>query len=392
MWTEWSTALGGLGLLLVGLAVLTQGLRSLAGDRVHRTLRRFARTPWTGVLTGAGLTAVLQSSSLTTVATVGFVHAGLLTFPLALGIVLGANVGTTVTGWLVALFGLEFDLAGFAGPALLLGALLRMFAPGAASRAGWAVAGFALLLLGIDAMQSGLAGFEGRIGPADFPADTWGGRGLIVGLGAAITLVTQSSSAGVATALAAVHAGTISFAQAGALVIGMDVGTTSTTLLATIGAGAASRRTGLAHVIYNLMTGGLAFFLLDAYVAILDALGGQVARHPTFALVGFHSAFNVLGVLLILPWVAHFARWMTRLVPDTGTDLGGDLDETLLADPPSAAGALHRAVTRIAAALFTDAATASIAPRIWPPCLPPPIASKARVAPVSAIAATRPSI
>lgn len=348
-------ALGGLGLFLVGLLVLTEGLRRFAGDAVHRALFRFTKSPTTGALTGAGLTAVLQSSSVTTVATVGFVSAGVLAFPQALGILLGANVGTTITGWMVALLGFEFDVERLVHPLLIGGVLLHLFGRRQLAHLGWAVAGFAILFLGLDAMQAAMAEFQGAVTPSDFPDDTAWGRVLLIGIGIVVTLVTQSSSAGVATALTAVDAGAISFAQGAALVIGMDVGTTSTTALATIGGSASTKRTGYAHVVYNLLTGVAAYLLLDPYVWAVDQLvpGGAASNAP-MALVGFHTTFNLLGLVAVLPFAGAFARMMTRLVPEPGgrSDPAERLDPKLLADPTAASLTLLGAVREMSAELM----------------------------------------
>ena len=227
--------LGGLGLFLLGMVVLTEGLRALAGRALRRLLSRFTRSPLSGAMTGAATTAVVQSSSATTVATVGFVGAGLLTFPQALGIVLGANVGTTITGWLVVLLGFKLELGTAALPIVLVGVLIRLFTGGRASSAGFAVAGFGLIFVGISLLQQGMGGFVGIVTPDSFPSDTWTGRLLLVVFGISFTLVTQSSSAGVAMALAAVNASAMTVQQAAAAVIGMDIGTTVTAVLATVG-------------------------------------------------------------------------------------------------------------------------------------------------------------
>jgi phosphate:Na+ symporter len=167
--------LGGLGLFLLGMVVLTEGLRALAGRALRRVLSRFTRSPRSGAMTGALTTAVVQSSSAITVATVGFVGAGLLTFPQALGIVLGANIGTTVTGWLVALLGFKLELGTAALPIVLVGVLIRLFTKGRPSAAGFAIAGFGLIFVGISLLQQGMGGFVGVITPDSFPPDTWSG-------------------------------------------------------------------------------------------------------------------------------------------------------------------------------------------------------------------------
>jgi phosphate:Na+ symporter len=339
--TQLPLALGGLGLFLLGMLVLTDGLRALAGDAVQRVLLRFTRTPWSGAATGAALTAVLQSSSVMTVTTVAFVGAGLLTFAQALGVMFGANIGTTLKGWLFALLGMEFEVSPFAMPLLLAGVMLRFFGRGRLRDAGWSLAGFALLFMGLEAMQEAMQGLGDQLTPEDFPPDTPLGRLAMLGIGALLTLVTQSSSAGVAIALVAVGAGTLHFPQAAAMVIGMDVGTTSTTALATIGGSTQTRRTGYAHVVYNVMTGVGAYFLLDPFVALLDLVPGNlVASSPHLALVAFHTTFNTLGVLVVLPLTGRFARLMTRMVPERGPDLLRRLEPNLLGDPDAAVLAL----------------------------------------------------
>jgi len=344
-------AAGGLGLFLLGMLILTDGLRSLAGRTLRLWLARFTTTPATGAAAGALTTALVQSSSATTVTAVGFVGAGLLTFSQALGIIFGANLGTTITGWLVAIVGFKLDLGTFALPLLLLAMLLRLFAGGTAARIGWALAGFSLLFIGIDAMQAGMERFEGQFTPASFPDDSLFGRLQLLLIGVAITLVTQSSSAGVATALVALGAGAISFPQAAALVIGMDVGTTVTAAMATLGGSAAMRQTGYAHVIYNLMTGAMAFLLLEPLGLLAGAWAAADIGNAQIGLVAFHSCFNALGVLAVLPFTGPFARLIQHLVPERGPVLVRHLDRRLLREPDAAGDAVIATLREIDAAV-----------------------------------------
>ncbi|UWQ85652.1 Na/Pi symporter (plasmid) [Leisingera caerulea] len=353
-------ALGGIGLFLIGMLLLTGGLKTLAGARLRSILGRFTSTPATGAATGAVTTAAIQSSSATTVAAVGFVASGLLTFPQALGIIFGANIGTTMTGWLVAILGFKLDLGQAMLPVILLGALLALSGKRKISYLGQALAGFSLIFIGIEQMKSGLEAFQGIVTPADFPSDSWAGRLKLVALGVLITLVTQSSSAGVATALAALSAGAVNFPQAAALVIGMDVGTTFTAVLATLGGGTMARRTGVAHVIYNLMTGVMAFFLLGPFAAAVSYWHGSA--QPLTALVAFHSIFNLLGVILILPFARPFARLIEFLVPDRGAALTQSLGHLILRDPAAATAAAKVAVNRITAAAVHHLRTLTGAP------------------------------
>ncbi len=345
--------LGGLGLFLLGMTVLTDGLRALAGRALRRVLSRFTRSPLSGAVTGAVTTAAVQSSSATTVATVGFVGAGLLTFPQALGIVLGANVGTTMTGWLVALLGFKLELGTAALPIVLLGALIRLLTRGRASAAGFAVAGFGLIFVGISLLQQGMGGFVGTITPASFPDDTWTGRLLLVVFGIGFTILTQSSSAGVAMALAAVNASAMTVQQAAAAVIGMDIGTTVTAVLATVGGSVHAKRTGYAHAMYNVFACAVAFLILVPFMQGLERFAPRVlASQPELVLVGFHTFFNVLGVSVALPFASKFGRLLTRLVPIKPTPFTQSLDPSIIEAPAAALDALGTTLADLAAGIL----------------------------------------
>jgi phosphate:Na+ symporter len=344
--SAWFVVAGGLGLFLLGMTVMTRGLREAAGESLARVLARFTRSPTSGAATGAVVTAVVQSSSATTVAAVGFVAAGLLTFGQALGIVVGANAGTTATGWIVAVLGLKVDLGSVAPPLVLAGMLGHFFGRGRARALGLALAGFALIFVAIDVLRDGLSGLGGIVRPEALPDDTPLGRLALVALGIAVTVVTQSSSAGVAMALTALHGGLLSLGQAAALVVGMDVGTTATAALATVGASVAARRTGLAHVVFNLLTGVMAYALLQPYGELARRTG--LAAEPELALVAFHTGFNVLGVLLALPFAGTLRALVERLVPERGPALTRRLDEAALVEPTLALHAVAAALRDVA--------------------------------------------
>jgi phosphate:Na+ symporter len=336
------TTLGGLGLFLLGMMVMTEGLKSLAGESLHSWLTRFTHSPSTGAMTGTVATAVLQSSSATTVTTVGFVAAGLLTFPQALGIIFGANLGTTITGWMVAVFGFKLKIGAAALPVIFVGAMLRMFGRGRWRDLGRAIAGFGVIFLGMGFMQEGMSGFQGTVTPESFPPDTFTGRLMLIGLGIIITLVTQSSSAGVAISMTALSVGAINFHQAAAMIIGMDVGTTVTAVIASIGSSQAARRTGFSHTIFNVFTAVGALVLLSPYVWAIESWSpGFVAASPELALVGFHTLFNLAALVVGLPLANPFARFMEKLVPDRKTTLAHRLDKRLLQEPAAATAALE---------------------------------------------------
>ena len=327
-------AFGGLGLFLLGMLIMTEGLRSLAGDTIRNALMRFTKSPYSGATTGAISTALLQSSSATTVAAVGFVGAGLMTFSETLGIIFGANIGTTITGWMVALFGFKFQLGTIVLPIILFGVMLKLFFKGKIASLGYTLAGFGLIFVGISLMQEGMSGLEGIITPANIASDSFIGLLKLVALGIIATLITQSSSAGVAATLTALYANTINFEQAAALVIGMDVGTTVTALMATIGGSVNVRRTGFSHVIYNMFTGVMALFLITPYIYVWDTFApGALMQNAEMALVAFHTFFNILGVLIVLPFTHQFAHLIEKVIPSTEPTYTEKLDMRLLEEP-----------------------------------------------------------
>jgi len=339
---------GGLGLFLLGMIVMTDGLLALAGDAIRRWLIRFTRNAYTGALSGAACTALLQSSSATTVAAVGFVAADLMSFPAALGIIFGANLGTTITGWMVALFGFKLKLGLLALPLVFVGAIMRLFGRGRIAGLGMSVAGFAVIFIGITMMQSAMVDARDLISFERFSGDSIANRFALVGVGVVFTVIVQSSSAGVAASLTALHTGIIDFPQAAALVIGMDVGSTVTALIAAAGVGVNARRTGLSHVLYNVMTGTVAFLLVPVYIDAWTWFApGALEANAEFALVGFHSLFNVFGIIAVVPFTRPFARMMERLVPGASASYTQSLDPALLQDADLALDAAHASMRTI---------------------------------------------
>lgn len=337
--------IGGLGLFLLGMIVMTDGLRSLTGHSIRNALMRFTHTPLTGVITGTTSTAILQSSSATTVAAVGFVGAGLMTFPAALGIILGANIGTTMTGWIVALLGLKLNLGSIVLPIIFIGTILKLFGKNRVAVIGYSFAGFGLIFVGITMMQSGMSGLQDYFTPENLPTDTILDILWLVLLGIISTIITQSSSAGVAAALTAVYTGVLQLDQAMILVIGMDVGTTVTAAIATIGGSIESRRTGLSHVVFNIFIALGALLILTPYTYLWKIyLPDYVSGHPEIVVVAFHTTFNLLGVMIVLPFTASFARLIQRIIKYEKLIYTQNLDSALLKEPAVALTAIRSSI------------------------------------------------
>ncbi|QKI89316.1 Na/Pi cotransporter family protein [Thiomicrorhabdus xiamenensis] len=345
---------GGLGIFLLGMVIMTDSLKKLAGDKIRSALLRFTRTPTTGAITGAISTAIVQSSSATTLAAIGFVGAGLMSFSNSLGIIFGANIGTTITGWMVALLGFKFSIASIASLILLGGTLLYLFGSHKLKHAGMAIAGFALLFIGIDTMQHAMSGLVEFVDFSNLPANNLSGILQLLLIGLLFTAITQSSSAGVALTLTALFSGLLAFEQAIALVIGMDIGTTVKSLVAVIGGTTGAKRTGLSHVVYNLLTAVLALFLIIPYVSLWEWFSPDALyENAEIAVVGFHTLFNLLGVILILPFTKQFARLIIRMFPQDNIYID-TFDPQLLNSPDLALNAVQQSLLMLSEELIDE--------------------------------------
>jgi phosphate:Na+ symporter len=344
---------GGIGLFLLGMALLTDGLKTFAGDALRRTLVRFTGRPVKAFASGALVTALVQSSSATIVAVIGFVSAGLLTFPQAVGVVIGASLGTTSTGWIVSLLGLKINVGLYALPLVGAGAFLKLLAPGRWKSLGLSLAGFGLIFVGIETLQGGMQGLAGVFRLAELPSSGFFGHLLMMGVGLAMTVVLQSSSAAVAATLTALHSGSIPFEGAASLVIGAAIGTTVTGALAAIGASVPTKRTALAHVLFNLGTGLIAVVLLPLFLGAIRWAQGALDLEPGAAsLAAFHTAFIALGAALALPFVAPFSEKIERLLPEKESTLARHLDSSVLSVPAVALEATRRALGETACRMF----------------------------------------
>ncbi|MFP5465489.1 MAG: Na/Pi cotransporter family protein [Gammaproteobacteria bacterium] len=355
-------ALGGLALFLLAMQMMTDGLKTFAGDGLKQLLARWTSTPVRGVLSGIFVTGIVQSSTAVTVAAIGFVNAGVLTLRQALGVIFGSNVGTTMTGWLVALVGLNFKIEVLALPMVGVGMVLHLTGAGRRRGAlGMTLAGFGVLFLGIDILKDTFTGIGGQMA---LP----GGGGVLgvlahVGAGVLLTVLMQSSSAALAVALTAAQGGLLTIHDAAAVVIGANVGTTVTALLAVLGATPNARRAAAAHVLFNLLTGAVALLLLPWLIDFINRLQAllELDAAPAVTLALFHTVFNVLGVALMWPLAARLTESLTRRFRTAEEDEARPqhLDSTLLSLPALALDALIQEVRRMGEAALRGAR------RVW---------------------------
>lgn len=325
---------GGIGMFLLGMSLLTDSLKAMAGESLRQWLGKFTGSPIKAMMSGIGFTLVVQSSTATTLATIGFVSAGALSFVQAIGVIIGANIGTTSTGWLVALLGLKFSIASVALPMVAIGAMMKLLGKNSIALVGLSLAGFGLLFIGIDVLQEAMAGFAQQVDLSAWSNDSLLTKIILVLVGVVMTLLLQSSSAAITATLAAVAGGAIDLPQALALGIGQHIGTVATAVLAALGATISAKRTAAVHVMFNLVAAVAAFFILMPVMTWAIKQGWFGTWDNVLIIALYHTLFAVCGALIFMPLIDKFQQLLTKLLPEKQlNDTTRYLDESLFSVP-----------------------------------------------------------
>lgn len=333
------TLLGAMGMFLYGMNLMSSGLQKAAGDRLRGFLSAMTSNPFKRVLTGVGITALIQSSSATTVMVVSFVNAGLLTLVQAIGVIMGANIGTTITAWMVSLLGFMADISILAVPLMLLGFLFSNSKKNQHKNIGELIVGFSLLFLGLSFMKESVPDLKQTPEVLEFVRQ-WSGYGfwsvlIFLGVGTVLTLILQSSSATMAITLIMLSMGWIPFPMACAMVLGENIGTTITANIAASVGNPSAKRAALSHTIFNVfgVIWALALFrpFLGLVGKIIEVMGfpnpaaaGFAVENPdgadgTAALYGLsmlHTLFNLINTLILVWFTELIAKVVTKLVKE----------------------------------------------------------------------------
>ncbi len=335
--------IGGLGFFLFGMKLLSEGLRKVAGERLKRILYILARTPVIGLLAGAGVTALIQSSSATSVLVIGFANAALLTLRQGMCIILGANIGTTITAWFVSFIAV-FKVTTYAMPAVGMGFLWSVLGRSRNSKMwGQVILGFGILFVGLGIMKDAF----GPLGKSEEVRDLFVSfskypiLGVLAGM--LLTMLLQSSSASVAMVQILAFNGVISFSAAVPIVLGENIGTTITAQIAAIGGTVSARRIARAHLLFNLI--GVLYMLIflynGLYIKFIDFIvpGPMSGMGIMIHIAAAHTIFNVVNAVVFLPFIGFFERLIVKLVkekPGTVEVAPQYLEEHLLETPPLA--------------------------------------------------------
>ena len=346
------TFLGGIGLFLLGMKLMTEGLTTAAGDTLRTILSAATRSRFRAVISGMAITALVQSSGAVIFTTVGFVNASLLSLAQAVGIIYGSNVGTTVTSWIVALLGFNLDLQALSMPMIGVGMTISvMVGDGRWGALGRALAGFGLFFLGIDVLRGAFDGLGDAINLAQ-----WADRGipgllLFLLIGSVLTILMQSSSASLAVTLTAAAGGLIPLTAAAAMVIGANVGSTTTGLFAVFGATANAKRAATAHVIFNVVTGTVSFLMMPVLLwgveQIVNLFPGESAVATSLAI--FHTLVNLIGILIMWPLTGLLVKFLEQRFKSTEEDAARPrfLDRNVQQTPSLAFDALAQELHRM---------------------------------------------
>lgn len=316
---------GSLALFLYGMKIMSEGLEKFAGDRLRSILGAMTKNRLMGVLTGVGITALIQSSSATTVMVVSFVNAGLMTLRQSIGVIMGANIGTTVTAWIISAVGFKVNISAFAIPLLAIGLPLIFSGKSKRKSIGEFVFGFSFLFMGLTFLQDAATAMN--IGDmvagmlAHVPCDSFFTIILFVTVGALVTMLVQASAATMAITLMlfGMNIPGFGFEQAAALAMGQNIGTTITAFIASLTANTQARRAALAHMFFNVF--GVVVVLLVFYPAcdfiswmVTDVMDG--ADNPLYKLSAFHTAFNIANTLLLIWFVPQIEQFVCKVLPE----------------------------------------------------------------------------
>ncbi len=324
---NFKTIAAGISILLFGMVTLEQGFKVFAKGPLRRILKKATEKLYKSISVGALVTAIIQSSSLVSVITISFISAGLISLSGGIGLIYGANIGTTFTAWLVAGFGLKVNISVLAMPMLIFGILFSFQHNKSLKGLGNILTGLGFFFLGIYYMKDGFDVFSNYIDLTQYSIEGWPGIFVYTGIGILITTILQSSSASLAIVLTALAAGQITYENALALAIGTNIGTTITAVIGSIGSNIAGKRLAAAHLIFNVVTGlvALVFIIpLSNLVNFLSDSVGIATDDFTLKLALFHTLFNILGVLIMIPFIGHLEKFLVRFITESRSK---DIDE-----------------------------------------------------------------
>ncbi|RLA79699.1 MAG: Na/Pi cotransporter family protein [Epsilonproteobacteria bacterium] len=346
----------GVSIFLFGMVTLEEGFKAFSGGTLEKILQKSTDKLYKSISFGFVVTAIMQSSSLVSVLTISFIGAGLIGLTQGIGIILGANIGTTTGAWLMAGFGLKVKISAYAMPMLVFGVILIFQKAKSLKGIGYILAGLGFLFLGIHYMKDGFEAFKASVDLASFAVDGFKGLLIFIGVGILATVVMQSSHATIVLILAALSVGQITYENALALTIGANIGTTITAVIGSLSSNIDGKRLAGAHFIFNVVTAVVAIAIMDQIIHVVDIISdfvGIASDNHTLKLAVFDTLFKVMGVLMFIPFVDKLVNFLESTLKfkkstakgssrEIDTDSAKYLNESVLEIPATSMAAIVR--------------------------------------------------
>ena len=349
---ESKTIIAGIAIFLIGMIFMEDGFKFFSGGYLEKVLENSTNTIPKSIFTGFLSTSIVQSSSLISIIVISFLTAGLMSLTGAIGVIFGSNIGTTTTAWIISSFGMKINIATYAMPMIIFGVIFKLLSEKNLQGVGNILIGLGFIFLGIEYMKEGFETLKAGFDLSKYAISGYLGALVYILLGIVATVIIQSSSATMALIITALASGQIIYMNALELAIGANIGTTITALIASLASNSNGKRLALAHLIFNITTGAVAIIFLYPIASIVDVLSLKVGISSddyAMKLAMFHTIFNILGVLLVSPFIKQLVSYLSKkFVSEKSSKLKAlYLDDVVIKIPDAATNAIKKEIIHL---------------------------------------------
>ncbi|OCL96743.1 Na/Pi cotransporter family protein [Arcobacter porcinus] len=349
---NFTVILSGIAIFIIGMFFMQDGFKQLSGGLLEDLLQKFTKNNFLSVITGFISTSIVQSSTITTLLTISFVGAGLITLVQGIGVIFGANLGSTTTAWIVSSLGIDVKISAYAFPMLVFGVILRFFKTNSFKGTGNVLLGLGFIFLGIAYMKDGFDVIKDQIDLASYSMDGYPGILLYILIGLVITVVIQSSAATLAIIITALNADSISYINALSLAIGANVGTVLTAVVASLTSTQDAKRVAGSHIIFNFVTASIITIFIYQFKDFVDFIAPYLGISDTnngMKLALFHTLYSAFGIVLLFAFIPQIAKFLEKMIPEK-TSLASKpkyLSPIVLTNPDASIVAIRKEVINL---------------------------------------------
>ncbi|WP_198304518.1 Na/Pi cotransporter family protein [Arcobacter vandammei] len=349
---SFTVILSGIAIFIIGMFFMQDGFKQLSGGLLEKLLQKFTHNSFYAIATGFVATSVVQSSTITTLLTISFVGAELITLVQGIGVIFGSNLGSTTTAWIVSSLGIDVKISTYAFPMLVFGVILRFFKTNTMKGSGNVLLGLGFIFLGIAYMKDGFDVIKDQIDLASYAMDGYAGILLYILIGLIITIVIQSSAATLAIIITALNVESITYINALALAIGANVGTVLTAVLASLTSTQDAKRVAGSHVVFNVISATLITIFIYQFKDLVDFLAPYLGISETnngMKLALFHTLFSLLGILVLFPFISMIAIFLEKIIPQKISSASKPkyLSNVVLSNPDAALVAIRKEIINL---------------------------------------------